>query len=78
MYRFGCNRGALMYPHSYKDKAPVSDLYLAGHEKSVSLSTVGLDIPEYDKSDSMQDFTGRMAASESLFAGCMKPDFWRL
>lgn len=71
MYRFGCNRGVLMYPHSYKDKTPVSDLYLAGHEKSVSLSTVGLDIPEYDESDSMRDFTGRMAVSERLFADYM-------
>jgi 5-methylcytosine-specific restriction endonuclease McrBC regulatory subunit McrC len=68
MFRFDCNCGMLLYPYSQKDKLSDSKLYLAGHEKSVSLSVVGLDIPEYDEPDSMKDFSGRMAATERLFA----------
>lgn len=75
MFRFDCNCGMLLYPYSQKDKLSDSKLYLAGHEKSVSLSVVGLDIPEYDEPDSMKDFSGRMAVSEGLFADHMESHF---
>lgn len=75
MFRFDCNCGMLLYPYSQKDKLSDSKLYLAGHEKSVSLSVVGLDIPEYDEPDNMKDFAGRMAATERLFADHMESHF---
>lgn len=65
LFRFSCNRGILIYPYQKNEKVSDSDLFLAEHEKQVSLSIYGLEIPEYNENSIYEDFRKAIETQEN-------------
>jgi McrBC 5-methylcytosine restriction system component len=66
MFRFNSNRGMLIYPYGKNEKEPESKLFLKDHENKVTLSVLGLEIPQ--ECGSFSDFIKQMEEIESNFA----------
>ncbi|MBR4532236.1 restriction endonuclease [bacterium] len=69
MFRFSCNRGMLIYPYGKNEKEPESNLFLKDHENQITLSVLGLEIPEYDEKTERKEFANKMEAQEKSLIG---------